>query len=261
MTTEISKTKQSNPERESMTNTFLGLVRTPSPSGNELKVAKYVMKHLSRIGVTPRNDLTARLNNSTVGNIIAPMGNGVPWLVFLAHMDTKEQGTEIILPIVKGDIISSDKTILGKAGAAALLEAASELSKETNITPTWFVFTTRAESDRAHGVEYLTLDKGIRFVFDVDGLDSPGKVSLYATASNNLLKLAQTAAENIGLNFSKTSWTTPQGSIMVGKGYDLIGLCRGGETHASKGESISITELVRTKQLIVELIRQAGAFL
>lgn len=158
--------------------TFCDLVKVPSPSGSELNVARYIQKRLRSIGIISYNDGSGKAVGSNSGNIIAKIGLGKPRLMFVAHMDTVEDGSSTIKPTIRNGTIYSDRTtILGsddKSGVTALLCAIKELCHEKNLPPTLFVFSTKEETDPM-GISRLNVEKSINFVFDVDGSDAPGK--------------------------------------------------------------------------------------
>lgn len=160
-----------------LVNTFCELVQIPSPSGHELNVAKYIQKYLKGLGIKSYMDGSGKPANSNAGNVIAKIGDGRPKLMFVAHMDTVEDGKKIIKPVIKNGVIKSDgTTILGsddKAGVAALLTGIKEICKEKNLPTIYCVFSVREENG-VMGVNYLDFDKDIDFVFDVDGSYPPG---------------------------------------------------------------------------------------
>ncbi|MCW6159575.1 MAG: M20/M25/M40 family metallo-hydrolase [Candidatus Micrarchaeales archaeon] len=356
-----------------MVDLFLNLVKIPSPSGNELAVARYIQNHLKKLGIKSYTDNAGRSVLSNVGNVIAKIGNGNPKLMFVAHMDTVEDGKRIINPIVRNGVIKSDgTTILGsddKAAVAALLEAMKVL-KNKEIPTTYCVFSLREEKG-VMGVNYLDLDKNIDFVFDVDGSNPPGQfihtalgnqsfevqiygkdahaakdpergrnaiktagliisklkfgrdkdwnvlnigtiaggtrnnvipgycvlagearattlkgidkillsvekaateacrvtkckyklirreldVPLNTPKSAKIIKLAKMASKSVGIKFSLVRIpATIQGCALAAKGYQTLGLSKGGKFPHSKMESIKIKELEKTKRLIVEIV-------
>lgn len=163
---------------KNLVNTFCELVKIPSPSGNELDVAKYVQKYLKDLGIDSYIDGAGKLNNSNAGNVIAKIGKGKPKIMFVAHMDTVEDGEKAIKPVITKGVIKSDgTTILGsddKAGVAALLAGIKEIIKEKRLPTIYCVFSIREENG-VMGVNYLDLDKNIDFVLDVDGSNPPGQ--------------------------------------------------------------------------------------
>ncbi len=154
------------------------LVRIPSPSGNELNVMKYIQQYLASLGVDSHMDAAGKIVGSNSGNLIARIGSGSPRLLFMAHVDTVENGKRAIRPVVKGSVIRSDgTTILGsddKAGVAALLEAIKELKGRKDLPEFTCLFTVREESGRM-GATCIKTNRNIDFVFDVDGSDRPGR--------------------------------------------------------------------------------------
>ncbi|MFD2168892.1 M20/M25/M40 family metallo-hydrolase [Tumebacillus lipolyticus] len=171
---------------------FLELVKINAPSHQERPVADYLLKALQEYGLEAFEDDAGqralhRLNQETVktlgqapktGNLIAFMkGNqeGVPALMFTAHMDTVVPNKGI-RPIEQDGVIKTDgKTILGaddRSGICAILEAIRYLQE--NDVPhgdLQFVFTI-AEETGLFGSLYLE-EKNIRsqyaFVMDSGG--------------------------------------------------------------------------------------------
>ncbi|MBC7223106.1 MAG: M20/M25/M40 family metallo-hydrolase [Anaerolineae bacterium] len=127
------------PER--LLQTFLELLRIPSPSGQEAAIAQHLVERLRRLG------LDARLDRA--GNVLAytPARDGA--LLLGAHMDTVGQKGEVH-PVVEGDLIRSDgSNILGgddKSGIAIILEALTSLREEgEDLPPLQVVFTVSEE--------------------------------------------------------------------------------------------------------------------
>lgn len=143
--------------------TFLELVQIDSPSGEEQKIAKEIIRRLEALGGSVERD--------AYGNIIAKFkGVGEP-LMINAHLDTVEPGRGI-KPVIQGDKITSDgRTILGgdpKAGVSAILEALTSLrEEERKHVPMEVVFTLGEEIGLlgAKNLDYnkLTAKRGIAF--------------------------------------------------------------------------------------------------
>lgn len=148
--------------------TFLELVQIDSPSGEENKIAKEIIKRLEALGGSVERD--------EYGNIIAKfIGVGEP-LMINAHLDTVEPGRGI-KPVIQGDKITSDgRTILGgdpKAGVSAILEALTSLKEEEyKHVPLEVVFTLSEEIGLlgAKNLDYskLAAKRGISFDGDKD---------------------------------------------------------------------------------------------
>jgi tripeptide aminopeptidase len=123
-------------------------------------------------------DDAGRHVDSNAGNLIAKVGSGRLAVMFVAHVDTVEDGNRAIRPVIRNGVIRSDgNTILGsddKAGVAALLEAIREVSKEKGLPTILCVFSIREEKG-VMGVKYLNVERNIPFVFDVDGSETVGR--------------------------------------------------------------------------------------
>jgi tripeptide aminopeptidase len=158
--------------------TFCELVQIPSPSGREKQVMKYIQNYLEKIGAKYYFDNAGKYTKGNTGNLISKIGAGKPKIMFVAHVDTVEDGKKKIKPVSRKGIIKSDgTTILGsddKGAVAALLEAAKELAKTPNLPAIYCVFAVSEEAGEM-GVKYLSLKENPEFVFDIDGSDTPGK--------------------------------------------------------------------------------------
>lgn len=366
--------------RNEVAKTFMELVRIPSPSGRELKVMKYIEGYLSRLGIASRMDGAGRMVGSDAGNLIARLGSGSPRLLFMAHVDTVEDGKRAVRPSLNGGVVRSDgTTILGsddKAGVAALLEAIKELNGLDDLPEVTCVFTVREEGGRM-GATCIRKNNGTDFAFDVDGSDKPGRFvnralgnmsfevrvhgreshaavapekganairaasllvsrlrlgrdasgrtinigrisggrklnvvpgyallegevrafdpsgigrklaevkdaarractetsctfELAVTKENNeppllippgsrITALARAACERAGMSFSLiTLYGTMQGNVLAQKGYQVLGLCKGGSLQHSNRESVTVKELNDTRKLIVEIVKTAS---
>ena len=109
-------------QRERLLATFLDLVRIPSPSGQEERVADALAQRQRSWGLQPQRD--------AIGNLWARLeGEGEP-LLLTAHMDTVGPAVQIN-PVLRDGVIYSDgTTILGaddKAGIAIIMAAARHL--------------------------------------------------------------------------------------------------------------------------------------
>lgn len=158
---------------------FCRLASTQSPSLFEANVARYIKEELRRIGVKTYSDKSSKYTKSNTGNIVAVVGKGKPVLLFVAHMDTVEDGKKQIKPIIKRGVIKSDgSTIVGsddKSGITAMVGALSRLKGRKDIPRSIFVFSTAEESgDNGMGISYLKLKEAVDFAFSVDGSDKPG---------------------------------------------------------------------------------------
>lgn len=165
---------------------FCDLVRVPSPSGKERRVAEFIAGWLADHGIQARADGTAELNGSDFGNLVAtvPGAPGLPRILFVAHMDTVETGRPAVDPSVgvDGAIRPSGPTILGadnKMSVAAVMlacQAAAALPEEAR--PTVYAAFTSSEEVGIMGASVLELDgREVDYVFSVDGSEPVGTVT------------------------------------------------------------------------------------
>lgn len=163
--------------KDKLSDTFVQLVSIPSPSGQELAVAEYIKDYLAKAGIKSYFDDSGKLNDSNSGNLIAKIPGKGASIVFVAHIDTVEDGDEPIQPVVKGETILSDgKSILGvdnKAAVACLVEALKEIKKIKNHPAVTAVFSTREENGTM-GVEYVSLNKEKDLIFVIDAALTSG---------------------------------------------------------------------------------------
>lgn len=115
--------------------TFLDLVRIPSPTGREAGVAAYVADALREAGCAVRVDDTREATGADTGNVIAdvPGSLGGGTIALSAHMDCV-QPCEGVEPVVSGGVVrSAGETVLGgddKVGLAAIIEAVRRLAEQ-----------------------------------------------------------------------------------------------------------------------------------
>lgn len=151
--------------RNRMIKTFTDLVKIPSLSYKEGKVAKHLIKILKTFGCKVYVDDAGKKTGGDTGNIIACFPGtlkGAKPLALSAHMDTVEPGIGI-KPIIKKNKIHTDgSTILAadcKAGIAVILEILNVLKhNKLKYPPLEIVFTT-AEEPGVIGAKYLDYSK------------------------------------------------------------------------------------------------------
>lgn len=176
--------------------TFLGLARIPSPSGQEQAVAALVSQRLAALGFPAAND--------QAGNVIAQTpGEGEP-LLLTAHMDTVGP-CDRIHPVVRdGSVYSDGSSILGaddKSGIAAILEVLAVLV-ETGLAhrPLDLAFTVREEVGLAGA---KALDRGMlraRLGVGLDAGGPPGTLVASAPSQNSLWAAIHGRAAHAGVN-------------------------------------------------------------
>ncbi len=164
---------------------FCALVAIPSPSGGERAVGEAIRSWLVGAGIDAGFDDVGAVNGSDAGNLIAtvPGAPSAPRLLFVAHMDTVESGSEAIAPVLGDDgvIRSAGDTILGadnKSAVAAVMRccrAAAALPAAERATVI-AAFTCREEAGQM-GAGLLDLDGlSVDCAFSVDGSQPIGTV-------------------------------------------------------------------------------------
>ncbi len=168
--------------KDRLVQTFLELVQIDSPSGEEQKIAKEIIRRLGALGGSVERD--------TYGNVIAKFKGTGEALMINAHLDTVEPGRGI-KPVIQGDkIISDGRTILGgdpKAGVCAILEALTSLKEEKRKhVPLEVVFTLSEEIGLkgAVNLDYskISAKRGITF----DGVNDAGTITNSAPGYNRV---------------------------------------------------------------------------
>ena len=121
--------------KQRLLKTFIELLKTPSPSGREVKISKYVRSIMRGCGLSVKRDTAGEAFGGKCGNIVAAApgtDSSLPGLIFVSHLDTVVPNDRLRI-LFDGKTIRTDgKTILGaddKAGVAAMCELARELSK------------------------------------------------------------------------------------------------------------------------------------
>lgn len=162
-----------------LTNLFLDLITIPSPSGEELLVAKFIRKYLDKSGLNFQVDKSGKINKSNSGNLIVKLNGNpkFPRVLFVAHIDTVETGEKKIQPVIKNGIIKSrNNTILGaddKASVACLIQMLVEV-KNWEIKPNIIVAFTTHEEKGMMGASLLSILEKIDYCFNVDGSNKLG---------------------------------------------------------------------------------------
>jgi tripeptide aminopeptidase len=182
-------------ERARLVEEFLDLVRIPSPSRGEARVAERLATALEAMGASVEVDEAGRRVGGDTGNLLARFPGltaGAPPLLLCGHMDTVVP-CEQVRPRLDGDVIRTDGTsVLGgddKTALAAILEAV-RVVRERGLPhgPLEILFTVCEESGLQGAKEFdtgrLTARRGL--VLDCDGVDelivrAPAAVSFRAT--------------------------------------------------------------------------------
>lgn len=133
-----------------LTETFLDLVRIPSPSRHEADVFAYAAAALREAGCDVEDDGSASATGSDVGNLVATLPGTVDETVFVtAHMDTMEPAGPVRPRVVDGVVYSDGTTVLGgddKSGVAAAIECARVLAGDERRPTLKVLFTVQEEA-------------------------------------------------------------------------------------------------------------------
>lgn len=138
--------------------TFIELVRIPSPSRNEREVVDHIRSLCKGLGLACEEDNAGAAFNGNAGNLLVrvPATAPGPRVLMAAHVDTVESGERPIEPHVEGDDILSDgSTIVAaddKSGCAVLLELLRVLTEDNLPHGELLVAFTVAEEIEILGV-------------------------------------------------------------------------------------------------------------
>lgn len=179
--------------KERLIKQFMDMVQIDSETGNERKIADYLLTLFNDMDVEVYEDDTQLETGYGAGNIFVRLkGNDqkAEPLYFTVHMDTVVPGAGI-KPSIDGEYIVSDgSTILGsddKAGIAAIIEAIRSLSESgTSHGDVEFVITVGEESGLVGAKAFDTTVLKSKFGYAVD---STGKVGTVVTTAPTQSKI------------------------------------------------------------------------
>ncbi|MDP6776650.1 MAG: M20/M25/M40 family metallo-hydrolase, partial [Candidatus Latescibacteria bacterium] len=191
-------------------NTFIELVRLPSPSGSETEVASYLsaeLQSLSPDGIT----------TDPIGNLVATFpatSDQAPGLLFTAHMDCVYPGDRFpVVPVFgeSGEIRTDGSNSLGaddKAGIAAILATLGYI-RGTQVPhgPIRVLFTVQEEIG-FRGIKQVpaSILNGIHLVLSMDppvrvGRDETAHMAvLHMLPGHPLVPVVRQAAQDCGLS-------------------------------------------------------------
>ena len=170
--------------------TFENLVAVDSVSRSEGNFAALLQKRFESLGAETTMDNAGTAAGSDSGNLIVrlPGRNNVSPLLFTAHMDTVEPGSDITATFSDGQFTSQGNTILGaddKSAIAILIEAVTIL-KEQNLKhgPLELVFTI-CEEIGLLGARHLEFEKlKAPFGYALDATDTDGLITQAPSANH-----------------------------------------------------------------------------
>lgn len=219
-------------QQDILLKTLLELLALDAPSGQEEKVASYILNYLIANGFSAQKD--------SYGNVVGQLsGEGKP-LLLCAHMDRVPPGKGHI-PVRDGDILKSDGTTnLGvddAGGIAIILEAVSHIVKNNLSHPPLVLLFTVGEEIGLKGARAADVSSyGIEYGIVFDNADEAGKVvtsgATYEGFDVEIIGKANHPAKDLsqGINalqiFREIDWML--GISDEGKSRINIGLISGG---------------------------------
>lgn len=165
---------------------FLSLVRVPSPSREEGRLAAEIQAWLESAGVSATVDDAASVTGGDTGNVVVQRravddgrGSACPTVLFIAHIDTVQTHGTVVDPVVGDDgvVRSGGDTILGadnKSAVAAVLSVLTQPREEHADLVA--VFSTCEESGRMGVTALGDLAEKVDYAFPVDGCYPVGTV-------------------------------------------------------------------------------------
>lgn len=179
-------------DRERVVNTLLEIVQIPSLTYHEKDLVEHLSQRLRQLSCSVTIDRAGEAIGGDSGNLIARLAGdpGKPAVMFAAHLDTVEPGTDI-KPQVRDDIIYSDgTTILGaddKAGVAAIMEMLSVVVEDKVPHGDIEVVLTVAEEKGLLGAKNLDLSSlHARSGYVLDSNGTVGKIVVKAPSQNTI---------------------------------------------------------------------------
>lgn len=250
--------------KKRLIDTFIEMAKIDSVSGEEDKLAKFLVKRLKSIGGNAFLD--------TYGNVIAKFdGVGESYMIN-SHMDTVEPGRGIKPRLKDGKIISDGTTIVGgdaKAGIAIILEGLrAVLSSRKQHIPIEVVFTRGEETGLfgAVNLDYskISATKGLTF----DGEASVTNITIAAPGYNEIDLTITGRAAHAGVEPEKGISSIKIASEIISKlkvgkiDYETtanIGLITGGSARNAVPESVKVSAEIRSRD-INKLIKHTNHF-
>ncbi len=194
------------PDRQRIIDEFTEIVRIASLSKKEKAVADVVAAKLRELGLEPTFDGAGEAIGGEVGNIIAHLpatAEGLPCLMFNAHIDTVGPG-EGIEPVVEGDrIVSAGDTIVGaddKAGVVVILEALRDIVASNLPHGGIDVVFTVAEEIGLFGAKHLDYSMlRAQMGYVMDGGHEPAVITVAAPYANSIDFVVRGRAAHAGV--------------------------------------------------------------
>lgn len=194
-----------NIDKKRLRDTFLDLVRIPSPCRRERSVADYIIKRVDSKYELIEDDTAGNVEGDAGNILIRVPGHGTP-VLFAAHMDTVAPCDGVEPKIRSGYVVSAGDTILGaddKCAVAAFLEFLAVGDSLDNRRPVEVLFTVCEEVGLlgAKYVDYSVLESKTGYVFDTS--ERPGQAVTSAPSSDILTAVIHGRAAHAGIEPEK----------------------------------------------------------
>ena len=181
-------------QSDRLLNTFLALVGIDSPSGEEGRIAEYLVRQFKQMGLDAEVDC--------IGNVIARMdGLGEP-LLLNAHMDNVTPCKGVKPVVAEGVVRSDGTTVLGgddKAGVAVILETLRVVIEQGLPHPPLEVVITVQEEVGLRGAKALDMGKlRAKLGIGLDGGNERGAIIIAAPSQNYLSAVIHGRASHAG---------------------------------------------------------------
>lgn len=166
--------------KERLIKTFIELCSIDSESGDERRLADYLIGHLKDLGIEVKEDDAGKKTGGNTGNLYFELEGKKPGRIFFsAHMDTVVPGKNVTPIEDEEKISSSGNSVLGaddKAGIAVLLELIKYI-KENQIESETLVFVfSISEETGLLGAKNLGFDLKADYGYILDSSTEPGDI-------------------------------------------------------------------------------------
>ena len=168
--------------KERLTEQFLEIVQIDSESGQERRVADYLLGLLNELELAGFEDDTQEITGYGAGNLIFTLKGeeNISPVAFMVHMDTVTPGIGVKPHIKDGYVYSDWTTILGaydNAGISAVIEAVRVLKEENVPHGDVEVIITVGEETGLIGAKALDINNiKSKFGYAVDGTGPVGTI-------------------------------------------------------------------------------------
>jgi tripeptide aminopeptidase len=239
--------KSNNMQQSKVLSNFLDLVKIDSPSGEETRVAEFLISRLTDLGIKSSLDAT--------GNLYAfRQGHGEPVLIN-AHMDTVEPGRGIKPQVINGEIVSDGSTILGadnKAALASILTALKTADPD-KLRSLEILFSVREETGGGISkFDFSRLKSRTGLVPDRASpvgsvvLSSPGILNLHITVTGRSAHASQPEIAVNALNIAASAINKTRWGRIDPQTTTNIGLISGGSAMNTIPGSVKLTGEIRS---------------